>query len=286
MLKEWKEKTVRIDEIEVSMKLQMRAQEPPSEEYEEILRKKRSEWPFPRVRCVLVKDGDAETLFLVEGFTRLRAASDANRAKVPIEYAEGTWQDAVGEACASNADHGFRRTAADKRRAIIRAYEDVSESPTKIAKTCNVARATVYTVIEELKDAPAEQEGKKGAKPGKSPSTSASPDPVRPEPDSEIKTPCPVCGNVRWEPSDAGYTCAVCQQDYGEVAAVEEEEREEQASRRELIDEGVARDLATAKSDYGRLLRSLSRAGLADATERPMLAIHKKIEAAIRSQQR
>lgn len=282
----WTERLVRVDEIEVSMGLQMRVSEPPSEEYEEILRRQRGEWPFPRLRVIVVAGESGDRLLLVEGFTRLRAAIDAGRTKVPIECRPGAWEDAIAEACASNAEHGFRRTAADKRRAIIRAYEELTQSPTKIASICKVARTTVYAVVEGLRGE--EVSDSVDASVTTQRAKSASPDPQRAERDSqsEITDECNVCGNVSWQATDAGYVCSVCQQSYEEVAAMGDDESEERATRRELIEEGVARDLAEAKSAYGKLYRALENAGLGDATERPMLQIHKKIEDSILSARR
>ena len=271
----WAKTEVSINEIDVDLNLQMRANEPPPEDYEELLRKNRGEWPFPSLRCIQAGD----RLLLVEGFTRLRAATNANRRTVPIEVRPGTWKDAVAEACASNEDHGFRRTAADKRRAIVRAYEELSNSPTKIAAACRVSRALVYTVLEELQPAAAPKKAKAKT------ASDIAPPPAR-NSTSEIDDECPVCGARTWVPSDAGYNCSVCQYEHGEAAAVEEEDREERADRRELIEGGVARDLAVVKADYGRLVRSLERAGLKDCCDRPMLQIHKKIQDAIRAQRR
>lgn len=271
----WTETEVSINEIEVDLNLQMRANEPPPEDYEEILRKNKGKWPFPSLRCVKVGD----RLLLVEGFTRLRAATAASRREVPIEVRDGTWKDAVAEACASNEDHGFRRTAADKRRAIVRAHEELSNSPTKIALACRVSRALVYTVLEELRPAAAPKKAKSKT------ANDVAPAPVRAM-ESEIDDECPVCGARTWVPSDAGYNCSVCQYEHGEAAAVEDDEREGRAGSRELIEDGVARDLAVVNKDYGRLLRSIERAGMKDACDRPMLQIHKKIQDAIRAQRR
>jgi hypothetical protein len=274
---EWTAKEVSIPEIVVMMDLQMRVNEPAPEEYEELLRKNRGEWPFPPLRCVQVGD----QLLLVEGFTRLRAATNASRRKVPIEVRDGTYKDAVMEACASNYDHGYRRTTADKRRAVLRAKEEVDSSPTKIATICRVSRAFVYSTLEELKPEPATKKSR--------PKTAdeVAPAPARaPKSESEIDDKCPVCGNRDWVATDAGYTCEVCQHEHGEVAAAEEEESEDRASRRELIEEGVAKDLATVNTDYGRLQRSMKRAGLYEKSEHQMLHIFKKIQEAIRAQRR
>lgn len=270
----WTMYEVAINEIEVDMALQMRAAEPPCEEYEELLRKNRGSWPFPALRCVRV----GERLLVVEGFTRLRAATNAGRRHVPIEVIEGTWKEAVAIACGSNNEHGYRRTAADKRRAVLRAREEISQSPTKIAAVCRVSRAFVYSVVEQSQPDPAPR-----SRP--TPTQPAAEAPARARTsDSEIDDECPVCGARTWNASDAGYTCSVCEYEHGEVAAVDDEEREDRASRRELIEEGVARDLAVVNADYGRLLRSLKRAGLDGCTERQMLHIHRKIQEAIRAQ--
>ena len=272
----WESKEVSITEIEVDLSLQMRSTEPPPEEYEELLRKQRGEWPFPPLRCIQC----GERLLLVEGFTRLRAAASASRKRVPVEVRPGDWKEAVAEACASNNDHGFRRTTADKRRAVMRAKEDISPSPTVIAKACKVSRAFVYATLDELKP---EQPTKKSKKKGDEGPNRA---PAQARNESEIDDECPVCGNHDWTASDAGYTCSTCQHEHGEASGVEDDEKEERASRRELIEEGVARDLAEVNSAYGRLFRAVKRAGLDAKTERPMLQIHKVIQEAIRAQRK
>lgn len=273
----WALREVGINELDVDLNLQMRANEPAPEDYEEILRKNRNEWPFPPLRAIQV----GERLLLVEGFTRHRAATNASRRKVPVEVREGTWKDAVEEACGSNADHGYRRTMADKRRAIVRAHEELSQSPTTIAKVCRVSRASVYTVLEELRPAAVAKKKKKADVVS---ADEVAPAPVRADRKSEVDEDCPVCGARDWEATDGGYECSVCAYEYGETAAADE--TDERASRRELIEEGVARDLATVSTDYGRLLRSLARAGMEAETERAMLSIHKKLQDRIRAQRR
>lgn len=276
----WTPMELSINQIEVDLNLQMRANEPPPEEYAELLKKNRGKWPFPPIRVVKVGD----RLLLVEGFTRLRAAVQAGRSKIEVEAREGTWASAVEEACGSNAEHGYRRTAADKRRAIVRAYEELTQSPSKIATICRVSRTSVYAVLEELRPAKAPRAASTATQ--VQPSAVIAPPPSRPAVASEIDEECPVCGACNWTPTDAGYVCDVCRYEHGEVAAVEEEDREDRASRRELIEDGVKRDLAAVNSDFGRLVRSLQRAGLAEVTERHMLQINKKIQDAIRAQRR
>lgn len=286
-------KTVRVDEIEVSSLLQMRANEPPCEEYEEILRKRRAEWPFPPLRCIQV----GERLLLVGGFTRLRAALKAGRKEVPVEITKGAWKDAIAEACGENEDHGFRRTVADRRKAIIRAQEEGVTSPTAIAKICRLSRTTVYQVLgaekPTLPGVPDKPKAKPKAKAEEAepspPSRALSTAPAKASHVARSGEPvedCPVCGEKDWTATDAGYVCGTCQYDHGEVAAADDAERIDAAGRRALIEDGVAADVVKANSDYGRLLRSLRCAGLHDSCERAMLSIHKKIQEALRAKAR
>lgn len=279
----WSKKLVRVDEIEVTEALQMRANEPPSEEYEEILRKRKSEWPFPDLRCV--EDGDR--LLLVSGFTRLRAALKAGRKSVPVEFVRGSWKDALELAVGENAEHGYRRTKADRRRAILRAHEEGIASPTALSKLCKVSRTTVYEVLESIKPTEeraekpkAKAKEKEKAKP--KPEVSAAVSTAKAKPRSERRDACPVCGKNEWEATDAGYVCGVCQYALGEAAGADEEEQVPQGSREALMRAGVSEELKKANTDYGRLLRSLRSAGLFDATESAMLRIHKIIQEAIR----
>lgn len=253
-----------IADIEVNPALQMRAIEPPADEYQELLAKDKNAWPFPPVRVIKFADRH----LLVEGFTRLKAAAGAGRMTVPVETRPGTWLDAVTEACASNSEHGFRRTNGDKRRAIIRAYEEGITGKTELAKVCKVSRATVYLVLDEL-------EKKKDTGTG----TKPKPGPKAVPATTEKTERCPVCGGCAWEASDAGYVCGVCQHIDGEAAGADPEELEERVDRSQQIETGVDADLKAAKADFGRLVRSLKKCGI-DA-DRPLEAINKLITKAI-----
>lgn len=251
-----------IADIEINPALQMRAIEPSAEEYQEVLAKDKKAWPFPPVR--VIKFGDRH--LLVEGFTRVRAAAAAGRMTVPVETRPGSWMDAVLEACASNAEHGFRRTNSDKHRAIVRAYEEGITGKTELAKVCKVARATVYLALEKL-----EKKADTGSKSKAGPKSV----PVV----SERTDRCPVCSGCAWEASDAGYVCGVCQHIDGEAAGADPEELEERVDRSQQMETGIDDDLKAAKADFGRLVRSLKKCGI-DA-DRPLEAINKLITKAI-----
>lgn len=262
MSNKWISVELGIADIEVNPSLQMRAIEPSAEEYQEILAKDKKSWPFPPVR--VIKFGDRH--LLVEGFTRVKAAAAAGRQTVPVETRPGSWMDAIAEACASNAEHGFRRTSSDKHRAIVRAFEEGITGKTELAKFCKVARATVYLALEKL-----EKKADTGTK--------AKPGPKSVPPVSERSDRCPVCHSCAWEASDAGYVCGVCQHIDGEAAGTDPEELEERVDRGDQIESEINKDLTTLKADFGRLVRSLKKCGI-DA-DRPINAINKLITAAI-----
>lgn len=71
---------------------------------------------FPAIK--LFYDGSDH--WLADGFHRLAAHKQAHGSAQPIEaiVRPGTRRDAILHAAAANADHGLRRTAADKRRAV------------------------------------------------------------------------------------------------------------------------------------------------------------------------
>lgn len=264
-------KEVTLTEVELNEALQMRAVDPPPEEYEELLRKDRGEWPFPPLEIIQVE----ERLLLVSGFTRYRAAVAAGRKKAPANVVRGTWMDAVSLACGENAEHGFRRTAADKRRAIMRAIEEGITGPTVLARTCKVARATVYTVMAELESAK-ERKPKKAATVAKS--TPASKAPSK----AEITDECPVCGGTDWDVLDSGYECSACKHVHGEVGASDgdAEDVKWEVDRTQSLDSGVKKDLATAVADFGRLVRSLKNAGLEEETRSAMERINRVLQRA------
>lgn len=260
----WIDVELGIADIEVNPALQMRAIEPPADEYHEILAKDKGVWPFPKLR--VIKFGNRH--LLVEGFTRLRAAEKAGLMTVPVETRPGTWMDAVVEACGSNAEHGYRRTASDKRRAVVRAYEEGVTGKTELAKLCRVSRATVYTVLDEMEKR--SDTGKAKTKPG----------PKSVPPVSERSDPCPVCNSRAWEATDGGYICGVCQHIDGEVAGSDPEEAEERVDRSTQIETGIDADLKELKANFGRLVRSLKKCGI-DA-ERPLNSINKLISQALK----
>lgn len=81
-------------------------------------------------------------VYLVEGFHRIDATLNNNFGEFPVEVTEGTLDEAIKHAAGSNAQHGERRSKADKKRAVemIFGLKDCKElSDNDIAKLCKVS---------------------------------------------------------------------------------------------------------------------------------------------------
>jgi hypothetical protein len=128
------------------------------EEYAEAMREGSS---FPPV--MVFYDGDNH--HLADGFHRVEAASRAGRDSIPAEVREGTMRAAILWSVSANADHGLRRSNADKRRAVRTLVQDEewrTISDAEIAARCSVSRPLVADVRAELeaKTHPAELQDK------------------------------------------------------------------------------------------------------------------------------
>jgi hypothetical protein len=92
-------------------------------EYDEAIRESEG-WPFPPV--AVFHDVAEGRFILADGFHRLAAAEMAldDGFEVPVEIHEGGEREAILYACGCNAEHGLRRTNADKRRAVLTLLQD------------------------------------------------------------------------------------------------------------------------------------------------------------------
>lgn len=122
-------------------------------EYHDLIRDAGGVWPF-RDPVRLVHDGSA--YWLVDGFHRLQAwtmhYSDPAPA-VPAVVVSGDQRAAVLAAVGANADHGLRRSDADKRIAVDRLLADPewsAWSDGEIARRCAVSRPFVSKRREVL----------------------------------------------------------------------------------------------------------------------------------------
>lgn len=71
----------------------------------------------------LVVFQEGETFWLADGFHRLSAARGVVK-RMACEVHRGGLRDAVLYSCGANADHGYRRTNEDKRRAVLKLLSD------------------------------------------------------------------------------------------------------------------------------------------------------------------
>ena len=98
---------------------------------------------FPKIRCVKDEKG---VYHLYSGFHRLEAILRNGYETIEIEYVDGTYTDAVVLSKCENADHGVRRTNADKEHIVMSCLQDTELrrwSNEQIAKWCAVDPKTV-----------------------------------------------------------------------------------------------------------------------------------------------
>jgi hypothetical protein len=118
-------------------------------EYAELMSETAGANPLPAVRVVF--DGGAYWLW--DGFHRIDAAVQVGWRDIETEIRSGTRRDAVLLSCGANADHGLRRSNADKRRAVetlLRDNEWGKWSDREISRRCGVDHAFVGKFRKEL----------------------------------------------------------------------------------------------------------------------------------------
>jgi len=96
---------------------------------------------------------DGETYWPADGFHRIEAAKRIDRPTISADIRQGGKRDAILIAASANADHGLRRSQADKRQSIetlLRDPEWARWSDREIGKACKVDHKTVGKVRREL----------------------------------------------------------------------------------------------------------------------------------------
>jgi len=96
---------------------------------------------------------DGQNYWLADGFHRIKAAELAGFERIGVDLRNGTRREAVLHSVGANAIHGLRRTAADKRRAVVRLLSDPEWSKwtnTEIARQCAVSEGLIRLVKGEL----------------------------------------------------------------------------------------------------------------------------------------
>lgn len=106
---------------------------------------------FPKV--IVFYDGAA--YWLADGFHRVEAAKRVGHTDIAAEVRQGTQRDAILFSVGANADHGLRRTNADKQRVVQRLLSDdewAAWSNREIARRCAVSEGLVRSLRTERSD--------------------------------------------------------------------------------------------------------------------------------------
>lgn len=118
---------------------------------------------FPAVTVYF--DGDA--YWLADGFHRVEAAKKFGSTEIAVDVYQGTKREAVLHSVGANADHGLRRTNADKRRAVetlLRDPEWREYGIRWIARTSRVSEGMVHKMYHEALSVHGEQIEKPSAR--------------------------------------------------------------------------------------------------------------------------
>ena len=92
---------------------------------------------------------DGSDYWVADGFHRQAAAEKAERSEIAVQVCQGTRREAILHSCGANADHGLRRSNADKERAVqtlLRDEEWRQWSESEVARRCSVDHKTVRRV--------------------------------------------------------------------------------------------------------------------------------------------
>jgi hypothetical protein len=96
---------------------------------------------------------DGAEYFLADGFHRYFAAKKCGSPGLACDVREGTLRDAILFSFSANGTHGLRRTAADKRKAVMAMLEDIEWqdwSDREIARQCCVSHPFVAAIRKEM----------------------------------------------------------------------------------------------------------------------------------------
>jgi len=157
------------------------------EDYADAMRGKAK---FPPV--TVFADAERDTLWLADGFHRVAAAEADGYKMVKADVRPGTFADALKFALGANANHGLRRSNADKRHTLEMAWENRRElwpredkadpSAAVLSEACGVSLRTVQeflATIQPTQIAQVEPPRKGKAKPPVRKNAPPPPPPVR-----------------------------------------------------------------------------------------------------------
>ena len=100
---------------------------------------------------------DGKKIYLADGFHRVEATMRCGWRKIKADVREGSFADALKHALGANANHGLRRTNADKQRCLQLAWENRRElfganDPTAdwLANVCGVSDRTAKNYYSQM----------------------------------------------------------------------------------------------------------------------------------------
>jgi len=147
----YREAELNVDDVRLEDAIQCRADglnETAVQEYAELVRNGTS---LPRI--VMIDDGTCARL--VDGFHRLEAARRAGHQTLEARIYDGDALHALVYATGANAQHGLRRSIADKQMAVRRLLEHpsfTSVSSRHIANSAGVSHTMVDSMRAELQE--------------------------------------------------------------------------------------------------------------------------------------
>ncbi|NJN53575.1 MAG: hypothetical protein HC804_01765 [Anaerolineae bacterium] len=118
-------------------------------EYEGAIEANEGAWPFPPVIVFF----DGAIYWLADGFHRVAAARRVLLQTAPADVREGMRRDAILYATGANANHGLKRSQADKRNAVRVLLNDEEWgqwSDREIARQCKVSHTFVSAIRREV----------------------------------------------------------------------------------------------------------------------------------------
>lgn len=125
------------------------------DDYAEAMRNRAK---FPPV--TVFADAEKDTLWLADGFHRVAAAEMDGYKFVKADVRAGTFADALKFALGANANHGLRRSNADKRKSLEMAWQNRRElwprddgadpSAAVLADACGISVRTVECFIAKI----------------------------------------------------------------------------------------------------------------------------------------
>ena len=142
---------------------------------------------------LVVFEDDTQTLWLADGFHRTFAARKAGLERFQADFREGTKREAIAYSLGVNANHGKRRTNADKRRTVARALADEEWScwtDSRLARMCKVSRPFVSSVRAQLEQAGAIVVQDELVREDGQPQHRDTPRPASPQPTQKPATSC------------------------------------------------------------------------------------------------